>query len=79
MQTIGTYDLKTHLSEVLTAVERGKTIVVTRHGRAIARISPDHATKYKETRRAIAAIARFRRTRLPKGVTIRSLIEDGRH
>ncbi|HEY3910261.1 MAG TPA: type II toxin-antitoxin system prevent-host-death family antitoxin [Stellaceae bacterium] len=34
-------DAKTHLSRLLDEVERGETIIVTRHGRAIARIVPE--------------------------------------
>jgi antitoxin (DNA-binding transcriptional repressor) of toxin-antitoxin stability system len=36
---IGAHDAKTRLSELLDRVERGEEIVITRHGRAIARLS----------------------------------------
>ena len=78
MQKIGTYDLKTHLSEVLATVEGGQTVVITRHGRPIARISPDLMGKREQTRHEVKSLLNFRRTRLPKGVTIRTLIEEGR-
>jgi prevent-host-death family protein len=78
MRKIGAYELKTHLSEVLDAVEHGQTVVVTRHGKPIARISPDAADRKQQTSRAIRGLLAYPRTALPKGVTIRSLIEEGR-
>jgi prevent-host-death family protein len=78
MRSIGSYELKTHLSEVLDAVEHGQTVVVTRHGKPIARISPAEAAERENIRAAVQGLLNFPRTRLPKGVTIRSLIEQGR-
>ena len=78
MKKIGAYELKTHLSEVLDAVEHGQTVVVTRHGKPIARISPDAVDQRQHTREAVKALLNFPRTRLPRGVSIRDLIESGR-
>jgi prevent-host-death family protein len=78
MQCIGTYELKTHLSEVLDAVEHGQTVIVTRHGKPIARILPSDAAEREQVSQAVQSLLSFPRTRLPKGVTIRSLIEQGR-
>ena len=36
---------KAHLSEVLSAVEAGQELLITRHGRAIARVSPAQTAK----------------------------------
>jgi prevent-host-death family protein len=78
MRSIGAYELKSHLSEVLDAVEHGQTVVVTRHGKPIARISPDADEKRQQASQAVKALLNFPRTPLPKGVTIRSLIQEGR-
>jgi prevent-host-death family protein len=78
MRKIGAYELKTHLSEVLDAVEHGQTVVVTRHGRPIARISPDAADQRQQASQAVQSLLNFPRIPLPKGVTVRSLIEEGR-
>ena len=43
MKTIGTYELKTHLSDVLGRVERGEQIVITRRGVPVARLVPTNA------------------------------------
>lgn len=78
MRSIGAYELKTHLAEVLDAVEHGQTLVITRHGKAIARISPNEAETRDRAHAAVEGLLKFPRTRLPKGVTIRSLIDAGR-
>jgi prevent-host-death family protein len=78
MQSIGTYELKTHLSDVLDAVEHGQTVVVTRHGKPIARIVPSGAAEREGVKAAVQSLLNFPRTRLPKGVTIRKLIDEGR-
>jgi prevent-host-death family protein len=78
MRSIGTYELKTHLSEILNAVEHGQTVIVTRHGKPIARIVPNEAAEQEQAHRAVKSLVKFPRTRLPKGVTVRSLIEEGR-
>jgi prevent-host-death family protein len=43
MREIGAYEAKTHLSELLAAVERGEEVRITRRGRPIARLVPDGA------------------------------------
>ena len=78
MRTIGSYELKTHLSKILDEVEHGQTVVVTRHGKPIARISPSIEGSKERTRAAIKGLREFPRTRLPKGITVRSLIDEGR-
>jgi len=78
MRTIGSYELKTHLSEILDEVEHGQSVIVTRHGKPIAKIVPDAAAAQDRTKLAVQSLLAFPRTRLPTGMTIRSLIEDGR-
>ena len=46
-------DAKTHLPQLLDDVERGETIVITRHGRPIARIVPETQLRQQEIDRAI--------------------------
>ena len=38
--TVGVRDLKARLSEYLRQVQRGQTIVITNHGKAVGRILP---------------------------------------
>ena len=40
MRTVGSFEAKTHLSELLASVERGEEIVITRRGTPVARLVP---------------------------------------
>lgn len=40
MEEIGAVDAKAHFSQILNAVEQGKSVVITRHGRKIAILKP---------------------------------------
>ena len=52
---------KTHLPELLDEVERGSTIVITRHGKPIARLVPEEQTRREEILRAIKEIKELRK------------------
>ena len=54
-------EAKTHLPRVLDAVERGETIVITRHGRRIARIVPEVERQQQDIDEAITDIKELRR------------------
>jgi prevent-host-death family protein len=43
MREIQASEAKTHLPQLLDAVERGETIIITRHGRSVARLVPKSA------------------------------------
>jgi len=38
--TVGAFEAKTHLSELLARVEEGEQITITKHGRPVARLTP---------------------------------------
>jgi prevent-host-death family protein len=40
MKTIGAFDAKTHLGELLAKVARGESFLITKRGKPIATISP---------------------------------------
>ena len=50
-------EAKTHFARLLDAVERGETIVITRHGQAIAWIVPEARVRQEEIDRAIEDLA----------------------
>ena len=62
MREVQSSEAKTHLPQLLDAVERGETIVITRHGRAIARIVPEIDQRQAGILKAKAQIAAFRET-----------------
>lgn len=79
MRTIQASQAKTHLPELLDAVERGETLVITRHGRAIARIVPEADRRQEEIDRAIAGIRSARKGR--RQVSVREILtarDEGR-
>ena len=60
MATISVAEAKAHLSEIIDRVESGEQIVITRHGRPVARLSPESAPK-----KPIPSLAKFR-ARMPR-------------
>jgi prevent-host-death family protein len=40
VKTVGAFEAKTHLSRLLDAVECGERVVITRHGKPVAELSP---------------------------------------
>lgn len=60
MREIQASKAKTHLLQLLDDVERGETVVITRHGRAIARLVPEAQRRQAEIDQAIEAMSRLR-------------------
>jgi prevent-host-death family protein len=63
MREIGAFEAKTHLSELLAAVEAGETVRITRRGKPVAELRPvgDRAAILADRTRAIAEIAELRK------------------
>jgi prevent-host-death family protein len=40
MKTVGIFDARNRLSELVAAVEKGENVVLTRHGRPVAQLVP---------------------------------------
>jgi prevent-host-death family protein len=79
METIQASEAKTHFLRILDKVERGETVVVTRHGRAIARICPEAPTSKERFERAKASIMEIRKRTKPVSVEeILSARDEGR-
>lgn len=68
MREVGSYEAKTHLPELLKAVEQGETIVITRRGAPIARIVPVEQGGPSDVGAVIARMrnARARRARVSR-------------
>jgi prevent-host-death family protein len=82
METVGSFEAKTHLPELLRRVEQGESIVITKHGKPVARLVPVTSAKPKpDVKQAVEAMLAFRDRAGPtlgEGLTIRDLIEEGR-
>ena len=61
MREIQASEAKTHLPQLLNDVQRGETIVITRHGRPVARLVPDEEVRRAERAEAIAKIKALRK------------------
>ena len=61
MREVQASEAKTHLPRLLDDVERGETVIITRHGRAIARLVPEIQRRHEEVNRAIESIRALRR------------------
>jgi prevent-host-death family protein len=67
MQEIGAFEAKNKLAALLDRVERGEEIVITRHGKAVARLVPNVASNDPSQARAAAARIRARARNLKAG------------
>lgn len=61
MRQIQASEAKAHLPQLLDDVERGETLIITRHGRRIARIVPELDRRQEEIDKSMASIRELRR------------------
>ena len=60
MREIQASEAKTLLPALLDDVERGETLIITRHGKPIARLVPEPDRRQAKVDQALAEIIRFR-------------------
>ena len=78
MITIGAFAAKTTLSALLERVAKGEEVLITKHGRAVARIVPAVGVDRVRAKAAIAALRREARGRRLRGLSIRKMRDAGR-
>jgi prevent-host-death family protein len=78
MATVGAYEAKTHLSELLDRVQRGERIVITRHGVPVAILQPPMASGTMDAASAAEALRRFRAAHRASPDEIVEWIAEGR-
>jgi prevent-host-death family protein len=79
MTSIGFYEARTHLSELLDQVARGKKVLITRRGKPAALLSPPPVDAEKDVRHVIRQMKALRQGNvLGNGLSARDLIEEGR-
>lgn len=86
MKHVGMFEAKTNLSSLVEEVERGGEIVITRHGKPVAKLIGAGAQRHnpEAIERRRQAIAELREMARKRGLRvsqdeIKSWIEDGRH
>jgi prevent-host-death family protein len=78
MLTVGIYEAKKRLSELLRRVSEGESITITKHGVPVAKIGPVNGKKKKDRRSVVERMKEFRKGRTTGGMSIREMIEEGR-
>lgn len=79
MQTIQASEAKTHFLRILDDVERGESIIITRHGKPVARISPQAEMNRERVERAAQSILEIRKRTKPVSLKeILSARDEGR-
>ena len=79
-QQIGSFEAKTHFSQVIEKVENGDDFIVTKRGKPVAMIIPFEQEKkmtYREAVEALIGMRKFYHGK-PGDFNIREAIEEGR-
>jgi prevent-host-death family protein len=84
MKEVGAFEAKNKLSELLDLAESGEEIIITRHGKQVARLGPIQKPFDREAaRQAVEDIKKLRKGRRIDDATIRSsltkVVVDLRH
>ena len=78
MRKVGLFEAKQKFSELAERAERGERIGITKRGKLIAEIGPVRQEQV-DLKRAFAEMDKIRkRSKKVPGVTVKSLIEEGR-
>lgn len=78
MKTVGAFDAKTRLNELLRRASKGETIQITRRGIPMAKLTPPDDGEGQDARTLTAAIRRLRKGATLGRISIRELINEGR-
>jgi prevent-host-death family protein len=85
MKSVGVFEAKTHLSEILEQVEKGESVTITKRGEAVAQIIPiASARKGKKSPNEIVAgfqaLQKQVKARFPSrdDMSVQQMIEEGR-
>lgn len=78
METIGAYEAKTHLPQLLKRVAKGEQITITKHGIPVATLqAPVLSPKYP-AKQIIKELQEFRKKNFLNGLSLRDMIIEGR-
>ena len=79
MKSVGAFEAKTHLSELLERVSRGERITITRHGIPTAVLVPVDEKASKWTHQEVVEGMRALRKRVKRGkMSVREMVREGR-
>ena len=79
MREVGAYEAKNRFGQLLDQVEHGEEILITRRGKAVARlISAEPGFDQEKARRAVDGILEMSKGLSLGGLKIKDLISEGR-
>ena len=78
MKTIGAFEAKTHLSELLDLVSLGERVTITRRGASVAMLVPLTEEPVITPAEAAASLRALRVGVTLEGIPLASLISEGR-
>ncbi len=79
MEIVGAYEAKTHLPRLLDRVARGESLIITRHGRPVAQLTPV-ATERELAQKAARIVERRQHlTRAPLADLMASIHKGHKH
>jgi prevent-host-death family protein len=78
MIKVGAFEAKTQFSALLDKVEKGEDVVITRHGKPVARLVKADAASLEEVDAAIARIKARREGVTTGGLGWKALRDEGR-
>jgi prevent-host-death family protein len=79
MTSIGFYEARTHLAQLLDEVARGRSLLITRRGKPAALLSPPPREEEKDIKQVLSEMKSLRRgNTLGKRLSVRALVEEGR-
>jgi prevent-host-death family protein len=81
MESVGLFEAKTHLSEIVARAEAGEEVVIMRHNKPVAKIVPyavvEHGERKARARAAVKALLKQSEGRR-LGLDWKSLRDEGR-
>ncbi len=78
MDSVGTYEAKTHFSQLLERVSKGESFTITKHGVPVAVLQPAETRAKRPLPELMEDFKRFAEGHARGGLTIREMIEEGR-
>jgi len=78
METVGSFEAKTHFSALLERVAKGETITITKHGVPVAKLVPANAPAKRSREEVLRDLEEFGKGRSLGGLTFQQLIDEGR-
>ena len=78
MLTVGAFEAKTHLSALLDRVAAGEEVVITKHGKPVARLVPAHHVDRARANHAFESLRALRKGTTLGGLSWKELRDEGR-